>query len=158
MAYYSRPKRASRKTMTEMVMMKMMIVMMMMMKAGCWCCRLVMRSHPPNVADCCFSAASYFAVYVDGYCSPPKTSVRLHASGSTESAGRPRVCVRVWERERALVSSVEAWAAFHPPALTLCTERKVRQETLVQTYVQCSSFFRHTWRHAYTQLKFSLNC
>ncbi len=65
------------------------------------------------------------------------TKQQRQTSGSIESAVCVCVCVCVcvW----GLLDSVWACAVYRPPALTQSTERKLRQETLVQTYAQCTT-------------------
>lgn len=67
-------------------------MMMMMMMTGCWCCWLVIWCFH-KMWLIAFSIMPHFIVFGAGlplgYCSSPNGSVRLHASGSIESA----VCV-----------------------------------------------------------------
>lgn len=74
---------------------------MMMMMTGCWCRWLVIRWHQQNVADCFFSAASYFIMFAAlPLVSTKQQRQTLRARGNTQTA----VCACV----RALLASV--WA------------------------------------------------
>lgn len=141
----ARSKAASRKTMTQMILMKMMIVVIMMtMMTCCWCLHLVMWSHPKTrliSPSLCLQKVRHWEIALCQTAASDSTCKWKHWVSSVCTCECVRASVCVW----ALLDSVRACAFYRPPAVTQSAERKLWQETSVQTYAQCAT--RHTYRH-----------